>query len=289
MIDLIDPDRAVRAAVALAARFGVRSEPVLLSNGSNVVVHLAPAPVVARVGTLCAAVRPYVAENMARDLALAGYLAEVGAPVVAPSRVVPPGPHREDGRTITFWTYVPHVPRYTWHPHEVGPLLAELHQAMRGFPGELPGVPPIEAEQVVAFLRSVDGLGPLDEAMVPDLLADAAALRLKLSQGDAVPLHGDAHPGNLLHTPDGPMWTDFEDAWRGPLGWDLACLELTSRLDGRAALAGYPGPRPDPAPFLAGRRMEQLIWSLVFRWRFPDDARFQDVADGLARWRVRRT
>ena len=289
MIDLLDADSAVRAAVALAARFGVRSDaPVLLSNGANVVVHLAPAPVVARVATVTAAVRPDVATNLATDLALAGYLADVCAPVVTPSRELPPGPHRISGRTVTFWTHVPHVPRHAWQPHEVGPLLAELHEAMRGFPGDLPTRPPIEAAEVVAFLRTVDGLAPLTEADVPELLADADALHHELAQGDAVPLHGDAHPGNLLHTPDGPLWTDFEDAWRGPVEWDLACLELTSRLDGPAALAGYPGRRGDLARFLAGRRMEQLIWSLVFQWRFPTEARSRAVHEGLQRWRSTR-
>lgn len=37
-------------------------------------------------------------------------------------------------------------------------------------------------------------------------------------------LHGDAHPGNLLPTVDGLLWTDFEDVSRGPLDWDLATL-----------------------------------------------------------------
>ena len=43
-------EAAVRAAVAVAARFTVNStEPVVLADGANIVVHLRPAPVVAKV------------------------------------------------------------------------------------------------------------------------------------------------------------------------------------------------------------------------------------------------
>lgn len=285
MIDLVDADRAVRAACALAARFGVRSDaPVLLSNGSNVVVHLAPAPVVARVATLTAAVRPYVATNLATDLAMAGYLTEQGLPVVPPSRELPPGPHRANDRTITFWTYVPHTPQHSWEPHDIGPRLADLHAAMRDFPGELPTFPPIEAREIVAFLRTVDGLGSLGEDDVARLVADSDTIGRELAAAEVLPVHGDAHPGNLLYTPNGPVWTDFEDAWRGPIGWDLACLELTSKLDGRAAVAGYPGPRSDPTS-VAGRRLAELVWGMVFRWRFPSD-RWRDLDRDIRAWQL---
>lgn len=27
----------------------------------------------------------------------------------------------------------------------------------------------------------------------------------------------------MLVTASGPVWNDFEDAWHGPVGWDVAC------------------------------------------------------------------
>jgi len=50
------------------------------------------------------------------------------------------------------------------------------------------------------------------------------------------PLHGDAHPGNVLLTADGPRWTDFEDVCLGPVEWDLASMQVTDD-----AVAAYPG------------------------------------------------
>jgi hypothetical protein len=35
-------------------------------------------------------------------------------------------------------------------------------------------------------------------------------------------LHGEPHPGNLLHTESGPLFTDLETCCRGPIEFDLA-------------------------------------------------------------------
>jgi hypothetical protein len=54
---------ALAAAVAVAERYGLRShDPVILRDRLNVLVHLRPAPVVARVAGTIAAVRPDPAE-----------------------------------------------------------------------------------------------------------------------------------------------------------------------------------------------------------------------------------
>ena len=44
------------------------------------------------------------------------------------------------------------------------------------------------------------------------------------------PLHGDAHPGNLLYTTIGLLWTDWEDAFSGPVEWDLASIIWNARI-----------------------------------------------------------
>lgn len=61
------------------------------------------------------------------------------------------------------------------------------------------------------------------------------------------PVHGDANLSNVLNTPSGPVWTDWEDTFKGPREWDLACLVARSRVLGEgadraeAALAAYDG------------------------------------------------
>ena len=61
-------------------------------------------------------------------------------------------------------------------------------------------------------------------------------------------VHGDSHPGNVLWTAGGPLWSDWEDAHLAPLEWDLACLVAAGRVHGNdfgwaeAALAAHGGP-----------------------------------------------
>ena len=40
----------------------------------------------------------------------------------------------------------------------------------------------------------------------------------------AVPLHGDAHLGNVLMTDGGAVWADLEATCIGPVEWDVASL-----------------------------------------------------------------
>lgn len=96
--------RAVEAAAHVARSHGIRvDEPVVLNDLFSVVVHLAPAPVVARVQTWISRLRDNVEEAMRREIPVTEYLDAQGAPVVAPSTELPPGPHRHDGFAVSFW------------------------------------------------------------------------------------------------------------------------------------------------------------------------------------------
>jgi hypothetical protein len=213
---------AVRAAVTLAASHGVVcDDPVVLEDGSNVIVHLRPAPVVARIAARTALVRPSVASHFDRDLSVSAFLASRGVPVVTPSSELPAGPHTTDGFVFTFSTYVPHFPDVRLTRPDVLKLLPDLHAELRLYPGDLPSHGPLDdIDNTLAHLARVG---------VPDL-EPFHARRAELVRewdahyNDVQPLHGDSHHGNLLMTSSGPVWNDFEDTWRGPVGWDLACL-----------------------------------------------------------------
>lgn len=277
-------ERGVLAAVALAEAQGLRvAEPVVLRDVSNLLVHLRPAPVVARVATSTAAVRHAVIDYFRRADDVSAHLAARGVPVVGPSAELPAGPHLHDGMAVSFAEHVAHDPDWTPKPAEFAAHLADLHVELRDYPGELPVRGPlddIDTALAVTWTRDAELLAELVAAR------DDLAGRWSGHVRDAQALHGDAHPGNLLRTADGPVWNDFEDTWRGPVAWDLACLGHTGRLDGGAAVASYPRPpSPDVLAFHQDvRRLHAVVWLLTLERRFPD---YRDAADQhLLAWRT---
>jgi hypothetical protein len=268
-------EQAIRAAVSYAAAHGIRStEPEVLKNGSNVLVHLRPAPVVARVAGTTGLVRKPVADWFAREVALVDHLAGHGFPVVAPSPELPRGPVVHDGETMTFWRFVPHDPSVSIKPVDFAESLAALHRTLADYAGPLPASAPLDD-----VLLGLPLLGEHAEA----LRTEHARLSALLPAGGQT-LHGDAHPGNVLVTSDGLVWNDFEDTWRGPVEWDLAILARTTQLDGEAALAAY----HDPYDADLVELCREIRWLQVQIWRHAavlrNPARKAEAEADLARW-----
>lgn len=242
---------------------------------SNVLVHLAPSPVVARVATTTAAARPDGARAwLARDVEMAGWLSARGAGVVAPADELPPGPHREDGFVLTFWRLVdPGGERPS--PVRTARELRDLHGRLDRFPDPLPPLRSVLDEAQALIERS--GLSALQEPL------DGARRSIESLALPARPLHGDAHAGNLLITGSGLLWTDFEDCCAGPVEWDLACLVLDS-TDPPGALSAY-GHEGDPAalePFVEARALQIAAWTSLMAEHHPQLR--PRLAQRLQRW-----
>ena len=149
---------ALAAAVAVAEAHGLRcDDPVILRDQLNVLVHLRPAPVVARVAGPIARVRPGTTWQR-RELAIAAHLARAGAPVVAPSPELPPGPHEHEGRVLSFWTYAEVIDAPA-DPVAAGEGLRFCHEALRDFHGSLPVLSGVtEAEALLATLAAEESI-----------------------------------------------------------------------------------------------------------------------------------
>jgi hypothetical protein len=191
-------ERAIAVAVALAREHGLEPDrPVVISDRQVVLVHLAPAPVLARVGV---------------------------EPVVPPSELPPPGPFKVDGMVVSFWTFVEDRQELPLDPRATGEGLRRIHELGLTYDGELAAFwPPSEAEALLEraalsreerelLRRSID--------------------RIALPERPEQPLHGDAHIWNCVRTPDGPLWIDFDEACRGPLEWDAATMIESSLVMG---------------------------------------------------------
>jgi hypothetical protein len=220
-------------------------------------VHLAPAPIVARVSTWTAAIRSPIAPWLARELAVTSHLARAGALVVPPTDLLDPGPHEHDGLGLSFFRYAERVVREEPSREDLRAMLADLHSTLRGYDGELPFLAP-PFHDIPRSIERIAALGTLPPADV-DLLrrfADRLLPFARASEFAAVqPLHGDAHVGNLIPTRAGWLWNDFEDTCVGPVEWDLVNIDPE---------------RPDLTGFRAIRQLHAVCWTYALQPELAD-------------------
>ena len=217
-------DLALEAAVSVADALGVGAErPTILADSNNTIVWLAPAPIVAKVGT--SHFRDAELESLARELAVAAHLTGLGAPVVAPARGLPAGPHRWRDLTLTLWQYAEPIGEVAPEPAETAAVMSAVHEALAGFPGSLPrfDLELADARRLLRPERSPTLLD-FDRHFLLSVVGEVEeTLGGRVTELRA--LHGSPHAGNWLRTRKGLLLLDFETACCGPLEWDLAALD----------------------------------------------------------------
>jgi hypothetical protein len=277
--------RGLAAVTGLARRLGLPpDEPVVLSHRGNLLVHLTPAPVVARVATLTGTWRLDPMAWLGREVAVAGFVAERGGPVVPPAAEA--GPYWQDGLAISLWQHV--VARDEQPgPADVGAALGRLHLAARDCPADL-GELHAATDQITDGLAVLERNAVIDAETLATLRARhvAALADLRAAGGEPIVLHGDAHHGNLLGV-GGWLWIDLEETGRGPAAWDLATMVRYSQTeDGPLALRAYAAETrtdvptaADLAPFRRVRDIEAAVWALGVAQSYP--TRYRGTAQKL--------
>jgi hypothetical protein len=261
---------SLAAAQAVAREHGVAcDEAVRIAAGSNVLVHLKPAPVVARVMTGTAILHHDVEQWLAREVAVGAFVAERSDLVVPPSDILPPGPHEQDGLWMTLWKFVPHdAEAPPPKPRELGRSLRRLHAELAGFPGDL--APLSETRDWLERLLAEPGPSPSFTRQDIDWLRfklDALTPAVFESSLPAQALHGDVSMSNLLRSESGLVWNDLEDVCVGPVAWDISGLVSSARARGQSAtfieelLATYGDPGvEDLEAFLEAHALYEVIW-----------------------------
>jgi hypothetical protein len=194
--------------------------PIELSNGGNLIIHLTPHPIVARIATV---ISKEDAENaykiLDRELRVARHLQSKKVPVLLPTDLTNAGPYDVGGTWMTFWKYVPPIKLESPSPSEAIELINGLSRAMKDFVDELPvlGVWERTCQSAVRLSKHSD---QSIQALLNVFLRVDEQIRIESSL--LIPCHGDAHRGNLLPSPEGWVWSDFEDVSLMPAYWDLA-------------------------------------------------------------------
>ena len=200
---------AVRAAINVAAGLGVtRAEPVVLADGANVIVHLTPSPVVAKVAASTTEVRPDTAAWLQRELDVASFLAGAGVPVLEPSPEIPAATYHGDGHVMSFWRYLRSVGDARPSEATVGSMLRDLHAALRSYPGEdeMPVLAPLS--DIPAFLARPQTRVTAGEAAALAAAYTRLTAELDRTSWTGQTLHGDAAWAiSWPRTPDGSGMT----------------------------------------------------------------------------------
>ncbi len=278
MTDNPDEARAIVAARAVAVAHGVACEDAeVLAAGSNVLVHLKPAPVVARVMTGTAVLHELVEEWLGREVAVGTFLGERGM-AIPPSDVPPPGPHQQDGLWMTLWRFVEHDASGSLpHARELGESLRQLHTALADFPGELAPLSGVRdnIDRLLGELHPAPSLSHEDIDLLRFDLHELTPTVFETSL-PAQALHGDASISNLLRSDGGLIWNDLEDVCAGPVAWDVAGLVGSARARGlgetfiETFLRAYDGPNlQELHAFITAHDLYTTIWQSFDAQRRP--------------------
>ncbi|MCP2257148.1 Phosphotransferase enzyme family protein [Streptoalloteichus tenebrarius] len=226
---------AVDAAVGAGRDLGLTvTDAAVLHDLFSVVVHLAPSPVVVRVPTVLPPLDSQGQRQQA-ELDVTQWLADQGTPVIPPSPLVPREPVQRGGFSMTFWQYVEEErgkePDYVANSE----MVADLHAAMRAYPGRLSFLSAAEPRFVTDSLalleRRPDLIDPSDLdrarrewAVLEPLVRSRSAFEEAFPGIDLQPIHGDSPSVNIFSAVGRKLYADFELVSLGPVEWDLAAL-----------------------------------------------------------------
>lgn len=275
--------RAANAALEAGRALGLAADrATVLHDAFSVVVHLEPAPVVARVQVVLApGITPQAqAERQQRELDVVAWLAGRGMPVVAPAPLVPHAPVRRDGFAMTFWEladvaadHVPYAPVPLTHS-------ADLHAALAEYPQHLPFLTPFN-RSLAAMLAGLDDCELLsaadvararaEYAVLRSVLCDRAAFLARFPEVGVQAIHGDGPAHNVIRTTQGLRFSDFEDVTCGPVEWDLALADQTALIeyDEAARAHGLRTTNPDVQRVVNAAAMLQMVSVLVLVPQLP--------------------
>ena len=273
-------ESAIAAVRDIMAELGLSATPAVIAERSNLVLRLEPTSLVARVGLATSSARVGGAW-LRREIEISRFLDERGLLVTRPTARIEPGPFERSGLVISFWERES-VIADRCDPRAAGVALAKIHRALADYPHEqLPLWGGFEEARAVRerartspFFERADLLR-LERAWErAERIVESAKTRTASFQA----VHGDAHIGNVLATDRGAVWTDWEDAFIGPIEFDIACLRSKAELfnEEREAIdlmtSAYDGPwHRDLARDLGLVRNVQVIpWLAVFAERQPE-------------------
>jgi Ser/Thr protein kinase RdoA (MazF antagonist) len=157
------------------------------------------------------------------EVEIARRLAETDCPVASLDARVEPRAYVRDGFVVTLWTYYEPLSHGDVAPAEYAKALERLHAGMRHVDFVAPRFTDrvAEAQSLVGNRARTPDLQDADRELLSDSLRELTSAIGRRRAAEQL-LHGEPHPGNVLETKDGLLFTDFETCCRGPVEFDVA-------------------------------------------------------------------
>ena len=252
--------RAIEAAKSTASALGLRAgDGVVVHNANRIAVRLTPCDVLARVAPLAHQAGAAFEVEVGRRLAAAG------CPVEAPEPRVEPRVYVRDGFAITLWTYYEAVPPQDIAPAEYAQALERHHAGIHQIDLTAPHFTDrvAEAQRLVGDRAETPELDDTGRKLLGNTLRGLRRAIVDRGAPEQL-LHGEPHPGNVLHTKQGLLFIDLETCCRGPVEFDIAhAPEDVSEH--------YPSVNRGLL-----RECRVLVLAMVRAWRWDRDDQFPD-------------
>ncbi|WP_317441209.1 phosphotransferase [Streptomyces collinus] len=257
--------RAVAAGRATASELGLQvDDVVVIHNSDRVALRLVPCDVLARVAPL-----GHLADSEF-EVEVARRLVDVDAPVAELESRVDPRVHARDAFAVSLWTYYEPVESVI-APTDYAEVLLRHHAALRRIDLDAPHF----TDRVARALREVNDrersaeLPDSDRELLGSALSGLSSAISAARTGEQL-LHGEPHPGNVLHTRRGPLFVDLATCCRGPIEFDLAHAP-------EEVAQHYAGADHDLIDLCRA-----LNWAMFSAWRWRRDDQMPD----REHWRV---
>ena len=251
--------RALAAARSVVSELGLPvHDAIVLHDSNKLTVRLLPCDIAARIAPAAHQVAQF-------EIGLAQRLAETRSPVAALDPRADPRVYERDGFDVTLWTYYEPAGPEEVAPDDYAHALERLHASMRQLDVRTPHFTDRvgEAQSLVESSDLTPDLAAADRELLITSLRNRSKAIADRGAAEQL-LHGEPHPGNVLSTPSGPLFIDFETCCRGPVEFDVAHVP-------EAASERYAGADKDLVGECRG-----LVLAMVSAWRWDPGDQFPD-------------
>jgi hypothetical protein len=191
----------------------------ILSESNRLVLELKPCQLIAK------AVPTDVYDRLALEVAVSQHV--IGRSNLSSRPATRSGPFR--GATVAVSVWEPFAELGTPSEPAICDAYAELRACLDSYTQTLPDFrDAIRAARLLAERMGLPAVPEADASLVRTSF-DRALSCLGSFHWTPRVLHGDPHSGNIVLTPNGPLWFDLESVCTGPVEWDLSALPASAR------------------------------------------------------------